>query len=51
MGVHMISKKNLDYFVETYDRNIDKKHKFIFSNGCVGIFMVMDSSILRIIRL
>jgi len=49
MGVHMISKKNLDYFVDTYDRNIDKKHKFIFSNGCVGIFM--DSSILRIIRL
>jgi tRNA(Ile)-lysidine synthase TilS/MesJ len=52
MGVHMISKKNLDYFVETYDRNIDKKHKFIFSNGCVGIFMDSQTQTnLRIILL
>lgn len=57
MGVHMISHKNMIYFYETYERNLFKKHRFMFSNHCVGIFMENRDSddkvvnIMRIIRL
>ena len=39
MGIHMISHKNLDHFCDTYNRNLEKKNRFMFSNNCVGIFM------------
>lgn len=37
-GKKMISNKNLDYFIKTLDRNIQKENKFMFSNKCRGIF-------------
>jgi tRNA(Ile)-lysidine synthetase-like protein len=38
MGVNMISRKNLDSFVDNYNNNFDKHTKFGFSNGTIGIF-------------
>jgi len=37
-GKKMISNKNLDYFINTLDRNIQKENKFMFSNKCIGSF-------------
>jgi hypothetical protein len=48
MGIHMISHKNLSYFVESFARNYEKKHRFIFSNGCIGFFMKNNLRIIRI---
>lgn len=39
IGINMISHKNLSYFLESFSRNYEKKNRFIFSNGCIGIFM------------
>jgi hypothetical protein len=38
MGVQMISRKNLDYFLETYENHREKSHRFHFSNGYSGTF-------------
>jgi tRNA(Ile)-lysidine synthetase-like protein len=48
IGINMISHKNLNYFIETFSRNYEKKNRFIFSNGCIGIFMDEKIRILRI---
>ncbi len=38
MGIHMISRKNLDSFVDNFNSNYSKHTKFQFSNGMLGIF-------------
>ena len=48
MGIHMISHKNLSYFVESFSRNYEKKYRFMFSNGCIGFFMKNNLRIIRV---
>ncbi len=48
MGIHMISRKNLVYFMEIYTRNREKQHQFMFSNGCVGFFMTNRLKIVKL---
>jgi tRNA(Ile)-lysidine synthetase-like protein len=38
MGIHMISRKNLDSFISIFKNKINLECKFSFSNGCLGIF-------------
>jgi tRNA(Ile)-lysidine synthase TilS/MesJ len=38
MGCNMITRKNLDCFVENFSSNLKKDIKISFSNSCTGIF-------------
>jgi len=49
MGVNMISRKNLSHFMDMFTRNIEKQHRFMFSNDCIGFFM--GESKLKIVKI
>ena len=48
IGIHMISHKNLTQFLNMFEHNLQKQHRFVFSNGCMGFFM---KNCLRIIHI